>query len=124
VERGEDALRVARRELLEETSLSNSRLRLCGIVTIDTEAQTGGAVRLPWRIPGRRGRRFPPAVPSSESRLEWVSWKELDGLLLVEDLKILSSRQSSRTDYIQRITRNKTKSSKHNRIKPPIPKPQ
>src|ERR1700674_2038709 len=41
VERGESVHAAARREILEESGLAVTDLRLCGVVTIDLEAQAG-----------------------------------------------------------------------------------
>ena len=41
VERGEDILASARRELAEETGLQEAQLWLCGVITVDTGGNTG-----------------------------------------------------------------------------------
>jgi 8-oxo-dGTP diphosphatase len=87
VERGEDVLGAARRELNEETGLSQIELRLCGVITIDTTTDVGVVI---FVLLGEA-----PEIdlrPSSEGQLEWVPWSQTGELPLVEDLYILLPR--------------------------------
>ncbi len=87
VERGEDVLSAAQREVYEETGLRDVALRLCGVVTIDVNAERGVGLYV------LRG-ECPPGelTPSAEGDLEWVSLHEIPHLPLVEDLPILLPR--------------------------------
>jgi 8-oxo-dGTP diphosphatase len=81
IERGEDVLTSARRELAEETGLDVPDLWLCGVITVDTGQDTGIGIYV------LRGECNTGEVrPSSEGRLEWVSFAELLEKPLVEDL--------------------------------------
>ncbi len=87
VERGEDVLSSARRELQEESGLNVSDLRLCGVVTIDVGPSAGiGLYVLRGEDP--QGDLF----PSEEGALEWVDRQDLERLPLVEDLPVLLPR--------------------------------
>jgi 8-oxo-dGTP diphosphatase len=73
VERGEDILSSAYRELVEETGFEVKDLWLCGLITIDTGEQVGvGIFVLRGDIPAT-GPDYIDMLPSSpEGNLEWV----------------------------------------------------
>ncbi len=86
VERGEDILSAARRELLEETGLA-SDLRMVGTVVVDVEPQVGVALYLfSGECPSGEPR------PSAEGTLEWLPTSALADQPLVEDVAILLGR--------------------------------
>jgi 8-oxo-dGTP diphosphatase len=84
IERGEDALSAAQRELVEETGLEESKLRLVGTVFIDAGVERGIGLFV------FRGEYAGGALhESDEGNLEWVQTSQLGELELVEDLKAL-----------------------------------
>ncbi len=86
VERGEDILSAARRELLEETGLA-SDLRMVGTVVVDVEPQVGVALYVfTGECPSGEPR------PSAEGMLEWLPTSALVDQPLVEDVAILLGR--------------------------------
>lgn len=87
IERGEDALSAAQRELLEETGLKDISLRLVGTIIIDAGEQVGVALYV-YRGEYQGGE----LVPSTEGQLEWVPVSQLEKYPLVEDLKIILPR--------------------------------
>jgi 8-oxo-dGTP diphosphatase len=87
IERGEDARTAARRELREETGLSNVPLRLVGTVLIDAGENRGIALFV-FRGAYTGGE----LMESAEGRLEWLPLDRLMEFPLVEDLKILLPR--------------------------------
>lgn len=86
VERGEDILSAARRELLEEAAL-RADLRLVGAVTVDAGEKIG--IGLYVFVGGNVDGEL---RPSREGTLEWVAFDDLTDLPLVEDVAILLAR--------------------------------
>jgi len=87
IERGEDVLTSARRELAEETGLQVPDLWLCGVITVDTGQNTGISIYI-FKGECPKGE----AHPSSEGTLEWVAFAEALEKSLVEDLYQLLPR--------------------------------
>ena len=86
VERGEEVLSAARRELLEEAGLQ-SELHLCGIVTVDAGPAIGvGLYVFTGECPHGEVRS------SAEGTLEWLTMSGLADKPLVEDVAVLLGR--------------------------------
>jgi len=87
IERSEDVIEAAYRELEEETGILDVLLRVCGIITIDINEHAGVGLFL------LKGTYIGEALTdSSEGKLFWKSINNLNGDELVEDLPVLLPR--------------------------------
>ena len=85
IEKGEDVLSAANRELLEETALT-ADLWLCGILIVDAGEQGIALYVFAGECPEGE------PVPSKEGLAEWIPFDQIGPLPVVEDLPVLLAR--------------------------------
>ena len=87
VERGEDVLTAAKRELLEETDLSVD-LWLCGTLIVDAGEIGICLFIFGGECPEGKGE----AKPSAEGQAEWIPFQSIGEIPVVEDLPVLLAK--------------------------------
>ncbi|MBC8099658.1 MAG: NUDIX domain-containing protein, partial [Armatimonadetes bacterium] len=88
IERDEDPYTSAKREILEETGLVVSRLRLRAVYNIDAGAASGVMLHVFTAISSQRA----PLAESPEGTLYWIPIADLSAYDLVEDLPLILPR--------------------------------
>lgn len=87
IERDEDPLTSAKREILEETGLTVADLHLCAVYNIDAKAATGIILFLFTAESASR-----EVIANDEGTLHWIPQKDVGQYDLVEDLPIILPR--------------------------------
>ena len=94
IEKGEDVLSAAKRELKEETGLAISYLKFCGSIMVDTSQKTGICIFV------FKGEYEGGELSSSnEGSLAWIPIPDIGEYPLVEDLITLLPRVLSLHDF-------------------------
>ena len=84
IEKGEDVISAARRELFEETGLTSPTLMLHGIITVDTQVNPGVCIFI---FKGESSEGKPKLT--TEGTLEWIIPADISHLPCVPDLPLL-----------------------------------
>ena len=84
IEKGEDVLSAAKRELQEETGITLPELWFCGTITVDTQENPGVCI---FVFKGSYSRDETPK--STDGTLEWLKIDQIYQLPLVSDLSVL-----------------------------------
>lgn len=93
IDRGEDVLSAARRELMEETGYQVFNLWLTGIITIETGGDAGICVFVMRGNLDKYSQVAENKSPaSSEGMLEWVPIERVDEFPVVEDIPVILPR--------------------------------
>ncbi len=87
IERGEDPLTSARREVYEETGLRVEEMQLCAVYNIDAGINTGIML---FVFLGHTTERY--TVPNDEGSLHWIPLDQVLTLDLVDDLPYILPR--------------------------------
>jgi 8-oxo-dGTP diphosphatase len=90
IEKGEDILSAARREVFEESGLDAKNLKIAGIGIVDTEPRIGIGLFI---VKGEVRKKN--VKPSNEGRPEWVPLQELNGKKILPDTE----------EFINRLTK-------------------
>jgi len=91
VERGEDVMSSARREICEETGLEVEDLKLAGTIIVDVDPQIGIALFI------FRAKNFSGQLrESAEGELEWHQPADIASLPVVADLPVILDRMTKK----------------------------
>lgn len=87
IERGEDVVSAARREVYEESGLIVRDLHMIGVVMIDVKPEQGICM---FVLTGREVEGTPQS--SEEGHIEWIKLSKLENYPCVEDIPLLIPR--------------------------------
>jgi 8-oxo-dGTP diphosphatase len=84
VEKGEDVMSAARRELYEESGITDAQLNLCGIISVDLDGLSGIEIFVFRGVTNQQTLKS-----SDEGNLEWIDLSEIERIPVVEDLRTI-----------------------------------